>query len=112
MLFGQVYFAVARCSARESHLAHSVNQRGVSLSQLPLLCFRSASRSCDVEERAAKAEGLIHCSRLLYQQVAGHLERLTCGAGGVCRLLQALQHVPHGSKRLFGQLSIELCLGF
>ena len=41
MLFGQVYFAVARCSARESHLARSVNNlRGVSLSQLPLLCFR------------------------------------------------------------------------
>ena len=51
----------------------------------------SASRSCDVEERAANAQGLIHCRRLLYQQVAGHLERLTGGASGVGRLLQTLQ---------------------
>jgi hypothetical protein len=27
-------------------------------------------------------------------------------------LLQTLTHLPHGSKRLFGQLTIELGLGF
>jgi hypothetical protein len=45
------------------------------------------------EERAAEAQGLIHCSRLLCQQVAGLLESLT-GSGVVlaaCRLMEAFR---------------------
>ena len=69
-------------------------------------------RGCDVEERAAETQSLIHCRRLPYEQLSGLLQGLSSGASRLRGLLKAVEHLSHRGERLLGQLSIELCLGF
>ena len=62
-----------------------------------VLAVPSLGGSCHIEKRAGEAQGLIHCSRLSYQQVPGLLEGLTSSPSRLGSLLQALQHLSHGS---------------
>ena len=64
----------------------------------PLLPFGRllARGTSHFEERAGEAQGLVHCSCLLRQQVSGLFEGLTSSPSRLSSLLQALQYLSHG----------------